>query len=294
MSIRVVFLGTSAAVPSPKRNSFGIALRFDGDVFLFDCGEGSQRQLMKYKMSYSKTKAVFVSHLHPDHLMGIPGLVFTLDLNGRKEPLHVFGPKGISRRMEELLGGWGREFVKVEDIDENFSYKSEKFTVNAFPVRHCKNSLGFVFEENEKRNFDKKKCDELGIKGRMFKELEEKREVKVGRKTVRIEEVTTVKRGRKIVFTGDTMACEEVARAAKDADLLVHDSTFSFEMKKEADEKQHATALEAAQTAKKANVKKLVLTHISNRYDDASVLEKEAKKEFENTIVADDGTEAIV
>ncbi len=294
MSIRIVFLGTAAAVPSPKRNSFGIALRFEGDVFLFDCGEASQRQLMKYKMSYSKVKAIFVSHLHPDHLLGIPGLVFTLELNGRKEPLYVFGPKGIARRMEELFGGWGKSFVKVEEIDENFSFKSEKFVVNAFPVEHYKNALGFVFEEKEKKNFDKKKCDELGIKGRMFGELEEKGEVKVGRKVIEIGEVTSRKKGRKIVFTGDTMACEEVVKAAKDADLLVHDSTFSFEMKQEADEKQHATAKEAAETAKKAGAKQLVLTHISNRYEDASVLEKEAKKVFENTRVAEDGMEVLL
>ncbi|MEM3030531.1 MAG: ribonuclease Z [Candidatus Micrarchaeia archaeon] len=294
MTIRLVFLGTSAAVPSPARNPSALALKVEGDVFLFDCAEGTQRQMMRNNVSYAKVKAILITHHHADHFLGIPGLVYTLSLNGRKEPLFVFGPRGTSALIDALLKVEGREFVQARDIDEHFVYRGEGFAIRAFPTSHSRGSLGFVFEENERRRFDKAKADAAGLKGRMFTDLEKKGELTVKGKRVRYEEVTYPVKGKKIVYTGDTLACEEVVEAARDADILIHDATFSSDMKEEALEKKHATARDAAAAARRAGVRRLILTHISNRYDDAKPLLDEAKAVFENTEVAFDGMEVLL
>ncbi|MFA6035490.1 MAG: ribonuclease Z [Candidatus Micrarchaeia archaeon] len=289
--IRVVVLGSGASVPSVQRNLASVAVRHDGDVYLFDCGEGTQRQMMRFRMSYAKTKAIFISHLDADHYLGVAGLCHTLNMIGRKptEKLLVFGPRGTARKIEGLGCNYG--FLQVHDVGEGEAYKGEGFAVSAFAVKHGSNSLGYSFEESTGRNFDKAKCDKLGIKGLMFRELEQKGEVIVGKKKIAIEDVTIPKKGRKIVYTGDTMKCDAVVKAAKGADLLVHEGTFGDELKKEAEEKEHATVSDAAKVAKEAKVKKLVITHISNRYEDASGLLKEARKIFAQSEIAHDGLE---
>ncbi|MFH1285208.1 MAG: ribonuclease Z [Candidatus Micrarchaeota archaeon] len=298
MVIRVVILGSGASIPTVERNLSAVALRFAGDVYLFDCGEGTQRQMMRYKISYARVKCIFLTHLHPDHVLGITGLVHTLDFGTeRKEPLFIYGPRGTERRMSELIGAKGANFVRVQDVDENFELKEKEFTVRAFPVEHVHGSMGYVFEENERRKFDKEKADKLGIKGRMFSELEGKGEVKVKGKTIKIEDVTWLKKGKKIVYTGDAVYGKETVKASKEADLLIHDATFTEEMREEAEKKRHATAGDAARVAKEAKVARLILTHISNRYADAKEiekLEKEAKKIFANSEVAKDGLEVII
>jgi len=294
MTIRLVFLGTSAAVPSPARNPSAIALKAEGDVFLFDCAEGTQRQMMRNNVSYAKVKAVFLTHHHADHFLGIPGLVYTLALNGRKEPLFIFGPKGTGALVDSLLKVEGREFVQAQDIDEHFVYAGEGYSIRAFPTLHSRSSLGFVFEENDRRRFDKAKADAAGLRGRQFTELERKGELMVKGRKVRYEEVTYPVKGKKVVYTGDTLACDEVIEAAKGADLLIHDATFADDMREEGMEKKHATARDAAEAAKRAGAKRLILTHISNRYDDPSPLLKEAREVFENVEVASDGMEVLL
>jgi len=290
--IRVVVLGSGASVPSVQRNLASIAVRYDGDVYLFDCGEGTQRQMMKYRMSYAKTKAIFISHLDADHYLGVAGLCHTLNMIGRKndEKLTVFGPRGTARKIEGLGCNYG--FLQVHDIGEGEVHKGDGFAVSAFAVKHGTNALGYSFEENAGRNFDKAKCDKLGIKGLMFRELEQKGEVVAGNgKKVKIVDVTIPKKGKKIVYTGDTMKCDAVVKAAKGADLLVHEGTFGDELKKEAQEKEHATVSDAAKAAKEAKVKKLLITHISNRYENTAGLLKEARKIFGASEIAHDGME---
>ncbi len=290
--IRLVILGSSASVPSVERALSCVALRHEGDVYLFDCGEGAQRQMMRYKVSYAKVKAIFITHLHADHVLGIPGLVHTLRMIGRKEPLLVFGPRGTCEYIRGVA--LDHELVDARDVEENFCFKGDEFSVRAFPVEHGLDAYGYVFEEEEKRNFDKKKAEGLGIKGRMFGELQEKGEIKIGRKRILLGEVTIPKKGRKIVYTGDTMPCKNVELASKGADVLIHDATFGDEMKEEARLKLHSTSVDAASIAKKAGAKKLILTHISNRYKEARALEEQARKVFKNSEVARDGMEILV
>jgi len=147
--IRIVVLGSGGAVPSPVRNLPSIAIRYAGDVYLFDCAEGTQRQMMKYKISYAKVKCIFISHIHPDHILGIPGLVYTLKMMERKEKLYIFGPKGTEKRIRELVGN-NVEFLEVKDIDENFEYEITDAKIKAFKTNHTQYSLGYIFEENSK------------------------------------------------------------------------------------------------------------------------------------------------
>ena len=296
--IRIVILGSGGAVPAPDRNLTSIAMRYEGDVYLFDCAEGTQRQMMKYGISYAKVKAIFLSHLHGDHIFGVPGLVNTLKMIERKEKLIIFGPSGTKKRVEELMGGQ-IDLIEAIEIDNDWKYEFEgegrQCSFSAFKIDHgLKNAFGYVFKEEEAARFDKEKCAELGIKGRMFKTLQEKGEVDVKGKKITLAEVTYPKAGKKIVYSGDTVYCNETIEQAVGADVLFHESTFIEKDRIEADETRHSTALDAAKIAKKAEVKKLVLFHISNRYKDRKDLEDEAKKEFENSSAAFDGMEILV
>lgn len=289
--IKVVILGSGGAVPSPQRSLPSIGVRYFGEVYLFDCGEGTQRQMMIHGLSYSKVKMIFLTHLHADHYIGIAGLMQTLKMNERKEPLFIFGPAGTERCISSILMGAYPFQIHIKEIDENFCLKNEKFNISSFKTSHNVRSIGYIFQENDSWNFNKEKADKLGIKGRMFRKLEREKEILIGRKKVKLEDVTKPKRGAKLVYTGDTAPSEEVLLASKGADLLIHDGTFSDEHKKEAGEKVHSTVVQAAELAKKAKAKQLVLVHLSNRYKDASPLEKEAKRIFKNSKIAFDGME---
>ena len=293
--IRVVILGSSASIPTPERNLSAVGIRYFGNVYLFDCGEGTQRQMMKYQFSYAKTKMIFITHLHLDHLAGIAGLMQTLKMIERKEPLLIFGPPGTQRYLSSILKITNYPFdVIIKDIRDKFHLEADNFKITAFSVEHNIEGLGYVFQEKDKWNFDKGKADKLGIKGRMFRKLEKDGKIIVKNKVITLKEVTIPKKGKKIVYSGDTMKCKNVLLASKDADLLIHDGTFDEKLKDEAAKKAHSTVAQAAEIAKKAKVKRLVLTHISNRYKNTDELEKQAKKIFKNSQIAFDGMEILI
>jgi len=290
--IKVVVLGSSAAVPSVNRNLSSVGLRFNGDVYLFDCGEGTQRQMMRFGLSYAKVRCIFVSHSHADHIVGIAGLAQTLDMIGRKEPLLIFCPRGSHHHIEALLsiGNYCYE-ISVNEVGEGKVFEGEGFTVSAFEVRHSRPTLGYIFKQSDRRNFNERKCKSLGIKGRMFGELERKGEITIGGKTVKYEDVSTVKPGIKIVYAGDCLPSESTVLAAKEADLLLHEATYASDKAKEAEENMHSTAAQAAEIALRAGAKKLVLVHLSGRYKTTEQHLKEAREIFTNSDVAEDGSE---
>jgi ribonuclease Z len=293
--IRVVILGSSASIPTPERNLSAVGIRYFGNVYLFDCGEGTQRQMMKYQLSYAKIKMIFITHLHLDHLAGIVGLMQTLKMIERKESLFIFGPTGTQKYLSSILKITNYPFeVIIKDIGDKFYLEEDDFKITAFSVEHNIESLGYIFQEKDRWNFDKEKADKLGIKGRMFRKLENEGNITVKNKVVKLQEVTIPKKGKKIVYSGDTMKCKNVLLASKDADLLIHDGTFDEKLEEEAAKKAHSTVAEAAEIAKKAKVKHLVLTHISNRYKNTDELEKQAKKIFKNSQIAFDGLEILI
>ena len=293
--LRITFLGTGGSVPSPHRNPSAIAVRRESELFLFDCGEGTQQQMMRAKTGM-KITAIFITHFHADHVLGIPGLLQTLSLQGRTEPLEIYGPKGVRRFLYHLLslGYASKNFdVKAIELQHGDVIRRQNYEIRAFKTEHNIRSIGYVLEEAMRPGkFNRERAIELGLKpGPLFSKLQHGESVFVNGREIRPEDVLGPPRpGRKIVYTGDTRPCESVIQAAENADILIHDGSLSENEKELAIEYMHSTVTEAAEVAAQANVRKLILTHISARYDeeDAKKLEEEAKKIFPNTIVASD------
>ena len=295
MQLYVIFLGTGGSWPTVKRNVSSIAVKRGGEIILFDCGEGTQRQIQRSELSYMQIKSIFISHFHGDHFLGLPGLIQTMQLNDRKDPLLIYGPKGMSRLVETIknLGYFKPAYeIRGVDVDEGDKVRFEGYEVRPFRVNHNVPTLGFVLEEDERPGrFNKEKALELGVpEGPLFGKLQRGESVKLkDGKIITPDMVLGPPRpGRKIVYSGDTRPTEKVVEYAKNADLLIHDSTFLSNLEDVALEYAHSTARQAAEIAKKANVERLVLTHISPRYMRDDDLEREAKEIFENSIVARD------
>jgi len=293
--LRITFLGTGGSVPSPHRNPSAIAVRRESELFLFDCGEGTQQQMMRAKTGM-KITAIFITHFHADHVLGIPGLLQTLSLQGRTEPLEIYGPKGVRRFLYHLLslGYASKNFdVRAIELQHGDVIRRQNYEIKAFKTEHNIRSIGYVLEEAMRPGkFNRERAIELGLKpGPLFSKLQHGESVFVNGREIRPEDVLGPPRpGRKIVYTGDTRPCESVIQAAENADILIHDGSLAEAEKELAIEYMHSTVTEAAEVAAKANVRKLILTHISARYDDedAKKLEEEARKIFPNTIVASD------
>lgn len=277
--MKIVFLGTSGAVPSKERGMPAIAIHAK-EWLLFDCGEGTQRQMMTYGIPYGSIKAIFLSHSHLDHTLGIYGLLKTFELSLPHIKLPVFLPEGMTLKNKNVV---------QTQIKEGKLYENNEFEIYAFRVKHSENSHGFIIKEKDRVKFNEQKAHSLGIKGKMFKEIEEKGFLKIGKNKIKLKEVTWIKKGRKIVYSGDTVYCKELIKASKDADILIHESTFFGEQEKEAKEFMHSSLQDAVKVAEKAKVKKLILTHISPRYAKEDELLEQAIKQFNNSIIAKDG-----
>ncbi|MCD6542330.1 MAG: ribonuclease Z [Thermoplasmata archaeon] len=295
MQLYVIFLGTGGSWPTVKRNVSAIAVKRGGEILLFDCGEGTQRQIQKSGLSYMQIKSIFISHFHGDHFLGLPGLIQTMQLNDRKEPLTIYGPRGISRIVEIVKNlGYFRPSYEIvgKDVDEGDEIRFNGYSVRPFRVEHNVPALGYVLEEDMRPGrFNKKKALELGIpEGPLFGRLQRGESIKLkdGRVITPDMVLGPPRPGRKVVYTGDTKPCNKVVEFARNADLLIHDATFLSDLEDVAIEYGHSTARQAAEIAKEANVDKLVLTHISPRYMDERLIEKEAKEVFKNSIVARD------
>jgi len=293
--IRVTFLGTAAARPTVGRNVSGIALQREGDLLLFDCGEGTQRQMMRFGTGFG-IQAIFITHLHADHFLGVIGLLRTLGLQGREEPLHLFGPAGGGDilNVASHLGVDRIPFpVLVRELEAGDSVPFGEYHVEAFPVRHGTAAVGYALRELPRLGrFDVERARSLGVpEGPLFGQLHRGEAVKVGDRVVEPSEVVGEPRpGRLVVYTGDTRPLGSTAVAARGADLLIHDATFTEEEAARAHDTFHSTARGAALLAREAGVDRLILTHVSARYaDNPTPLLAEARSVFAETAVAFDG-----
>jgi ribonuclease Z len=292
--VELLFLGTGGSVPTPERNTMSIALRHGPEVLLFDCGEGTQRQFMRSSFSYMKVTRIFITHLHGDHFLGLPGLIQSMNFNGRGRQLVVYGPEGIKGLMTAVLGlgyydlGFDVQVVELEGGDV---VVDDDFTVRAVEVDHTVPALGYVFEEKPMPGrFMPNKAKELGVpEGPLFARLQNGEEVTVGGKVVGPESVMGPRRtGLKMAYSGDTRPCPRLLEAARGADLLVHEATVASDLKEKAKAFGHSTAEEAARFAAEAGVSKLYLVHFSGRYEDPSPLLEEARKFFPETYLGVD------
>ena len=298
--MEIVFLGTSGSWPTPKRNVSAVAVKRGPEVILFDCGEGTQRQFMQSKLSFMQTSRVFVSHFHGDHFLGLLGMIQSMSMNGREAPLDVYGPRGIEQLVGELLslGYFTPGFpVRAKELPPGGEIDCGEYVVRAFEAVHTVPCLTYVLEEKARPGrFSLERAQALGVpSGPLYSRLQEGEAVVIEGRTVRPEDVLgPPRRGRKIVYTGDTMPHEALVDIARHADVLIHDATSDAALEEKANRYGHSSSRQAAEIAKKAGVGLLVLTHLSPRYEDPTSILDDARKVFENVRVAEDFAEIEV
>ena len=303
MSLHVTFLGTSGAVPTVRRNPSAVLLRRAGERLLFDCGEGTQRQMMRFGTGFDVAH-LFVTHMHGDHVLGIPGLLQTMEFNDREDALAIHVPNGQRRAMRNLLDGTGTNpgfAVRINEVGAgDVALDRGEYEVRAVETDHRSPSVGYALvEADRKGRFDRERAEELGVPvGPKFSQLHDGNAVELDDGTVvRPEQVVGEPRpGRTVVYTGDTRPTDAVERAATDADLLIHDATFATEAHDRAGQTGHSTAAQAARTAARAGAKRLALVHLSSRYAGRSDdLAAEAREAFDGRVLLpDDGDEIEV
>jgi ribonuclease Z len=293
VDLDLVFLGTSGSVPTARRGLAGTLLRRGGERILVDCGEGTQRQLLRSSVGLVELPEIFLTHYHADHYLGLPGMLKTFALRGREVPLTVYGPLGLHDLFGTLRRVFGRlsyELTLVE-LRPGDGVDRRDYRIEAFEVEHGVSANGYALvEEPRPGRFGLDEARRLGVpEGPLFGRLQSGESVELpDGSTVSAEQVLGPPRpGRKVVLAGDTRAADSVREAARDADVLVHEATFSVEERKRADETLHATATTAAELAAAAGVRLLALTHLSNRYFGPEIV-REARAVFPETVVPKD------
>ena len=291
--MEIIFLGTSSAVHSYTRNHPAIILKAFGETMLFDCGEGTQRQLIFAKVSPMKISKIFLSHYHGDHILGLPGLLQSMNFREREKKLTIYGPKGLYDLKDSLfkLGYSKIEFpIEFIEIGSQTIESDEDYIIKSQHVNHNVPCLAYSVEELKKPRFNREKAIELGVPvGPDFGRLHNGEEVEIDGKIIKPEQVLgPPRKGNKITYSGDTTPCSEMVDFAKDSTILIHESTYMSEDADKAVENFHSTSADAAKIAKDSNSKELILTHFSTRYTQTDGLLKEAKEIFENTKLAKD------
>ena len=317
----IIILGSAAAIPMKERNLSSTALRYHNELILFDCGEDVQRRIIDAGLKFNKPTKILISHFHGDHIIGLPGLLFRFGLIHRDAPLTIYGPRNlflylylhkkilglkadypfkiieidhINNKILEYDGLDSESPINEENIENNIIFNGKRYLMKFTIVEHSVLSFAYSFIEKPRSGkFNPERALELKIpEGRLWKRMQEGQTIEYkGRKIDPEKEkiVGSKLPGRKITYSGDTLPSNNLIMLGKGSDVLIHEATFSDELKELAEEKKHSTSADAAKIALKMNAKKLILTHISSRYqEDAIVLLEEAKKLFPNTILAED------
>ncbi len=278
--LRIIFLGTSSGTPTRERNVSSVAVIVDGTVLLFDCGEGTQHQLMRSPVRSGAIDTLFITHVHGDHIYGVPGLLATLSMNGRTKPLTIVGPPGVRDYLEGVLATTQHNpQFPIEYAQPPFLGRG--FTVIAGPLDHSVEVFGYCFIEDDRRGrFDPEKARALNIEPgpEYAKLIRENNPLVVG----------PSRPGRRIAYLTDTRPCASGVELARDADVVIHESTYATDMLEDAEARLHSTAAGAARVARDANAKRLILTHFSARYGDVGLLVNEARAVFPNVEAAHD------
>lgn len=296
MPYRIVFLGTSAGMPTLNRNLPGILIEWDSDLILFDCGEGVQLRFIEYRIGMGRPLRIFISHMHGDHILGLPGLLQTFSLLDRKTPVEVYGPSRIREYIQclrETIGLNTTYDLKIFKVEDNIHYDFGTYRILCRRVQHGGESYGYRFEEKDRPGlFHPDKAIALGIpKGPLWKKLQLGESVKLddGRIIEPSDVLGPPRRGFKLAYTGDTVPCRAIEELAEGVDILIHEATFTEDLADKAMAERHSTAAQAACIASRSSVKLLVLTHISARYVTTDTLLDEARRVYPNVVVAEDG-----
>ncbi len=292
---KIVLLGTSSAVPTKERNNSAVYLKYLGEAFLFDCGEGTQRQLIKGDLNMYRINHIFISHLHSDHVLGLPGLIQTVDFLGSKEKLFVHSVEGIKEKGNCLLKGsiyqpeMETVFIEYKNSNEPFTViDTDKYCVKAISLNHVVDCLGFSFEEKPKIVFNKEKIKELDLKDEDFIDLKNKGYIEKGGKRISIGEITTEKKGFKFTYIPDTYKTENIVKLARGSDVLVIECTYLDEEEK-AREYKHLTLEYILDIYPELECKQIVLTHFSKRYKNLEEHKRRiSKRGYKNIILGKD------
>jgi ribonuclease Z len=291
MDLSVAFLGTGGAVPSARRNTASLLVARGGERLLFDCGEGTQRQMQR-SLGLVQVDAIFFTHFHADHFLGLPGLLKTYDLTERERPLTIYGPRGLRDLIQSLGRVIGKVGYKLDlvELELGDAVRRDGAEVRAFPVEHSVRAHGYALVEADRPGrFDPDAAKQLGVsEGPDFARLQRGEAVQGALGPVQPADVMGEARpGRTVAITGDTAPCQATVEASRGAELLVHDASFAEEEAQRAADTGHSTVGQAAAVAREADVKLLALVHISSRYHIGKVLD-EAKEVFEPTIAPRD------
>jgi len=293
MSVRdLIILGCSSQQPTRHRNHGAYLLRWNGEGLLIDPGEGTQRQFIYAGIAPPTVTRIFVSHFHGDHCLGLGSMLMRLNLDGVTHPIHVYYPASGKRYFDRLrYGTIYRERIEVVEhpVDRPGLVEDDgKFRIEATFLEHGVDNIGWRITEPDRRKFNAQMLEELGVRGAAVRDLMQNGEVQVGARTISLDEVSWIRKGDVFASVIDTRICDQAVEIARDAKLLLCESTYSNEHAKLARKHLHLTAGEAAQIAKRAGAQQLVLTHFSARYLDLRPLLAEAKEIFPNTLLAED------
>lgn len=292
--VKINFLGTGSSVPTKRRNHTAMLLTYKDENILFDCGEGTQRQFRKVDLSMNKITRILLSHWHGDHMLGLPGLLYTMVMNGYNRNLKIYGPRGTKQKMRTLLDFFGirGEDLKLEiyEVEEGIVFEEKEFKVECLPMDHFGPCNAYSFIIKEKKRLDKGKLSKFKISnGPHMAQLAEGKKIKIGKIVVDGRKLIYKEPEKKITFIVDSRYNENAVKLSKDSDLLICESSFSAEEKELAKDHGHMTSEDASLIAKKAKVKKLALIHLSQRYEAIpKMILGEAKKNFKNVFVPED------
>ncbi|MDH3353011.1 MAG: ribonuclease Z [Nanoarchaeota archaeon] len=301
--INITFLGTGSSIPTSRRNHPATLLQYKAENILIDCGEGTQRQFRKAKLNPGKVSKILISHWHGDHILGLPGLLQTMVLNGRNEKLEIYGPRGTKRKLKELMDvfmKWyfdlnkrlGRGFeIVAHEVSEGVFFDDKDFYIEATTgVDHGVSAAAYSFNVKEKNRLDKEKLEKLNIPNSpLIGELSKGKTVEINGKKVDGKKLIYKEDSRKVAIIMDTRYNEDIVKFAKGADLLITEASHAKEEQEFATECGHMTSVDAAKVAKKAKVKALVLVHLSQRYEAApKIILNEARTVFEDVIIPED------
>jgi len=291
MRIPITFLGTGQAIPTAKRNHPAILLKYKSETILFDCGEGTQRQFKKKKKNMCKVGKLLITHWHGDHILGIPGFLQSLQLSKCPRTLEIYGPKKTKTFIKILtkLFMIKNKKIKTKELNKGKVLETKDFYIETVPMKHGAPFLAYSFIEKDKIRLDKNKIKKLKIKGKILAKLAHGKNITWKGKKIKAKNLIYKQKGKKITIILDTIINPNCYKIAKNSDLLICEAVYSEKEKNLAREYKHLTASQAAQIAKKAKVEKLILTHLSQRYNKSEFkILGEAKKIFKNSELAED------